>query len=996
MKKIIFLLLLTATSLTAQAQTSSTESKARILQECRRLYSEKEYPTALTMLSRLDISSLSHLEQQEVDYLRATSVFRTNKLEGRALMLRYIEKYPESANNHTLAAYIAETYYFAKNFEQACARYSQCDFDRLAEEDRENAELYYALSLQECGDSDKCRTILNKLKTTGKHHRNDAVFHLASIEYHRNNLQQAYEGFKSIELDDTYYLEVPYYIAGIYLKNKEYIRAQKVAELFINDHAQKRQGKAMQQILGASYFGQGKYEEAIPCLEQYINEYDTPQRISYYQLGICYLETERYSEALTMLSKCIDENDAIAQNSYLQSGITYLKLNDMAQARQAFEQASTMEHDDAVRQEALYNYALCIHQTRYSPFAESVKVFEQFLNEYPNSSYSPQVSKYLVEVYMNTRNYDIALESIEKIQNPSNEILGAKQNILYRLGVQAIIDNRLPAAIEYMNRSLALSRYSAETHSDALYWRGESYYRMNNWTGAANDYRAVLSLSPRNAEGALYGLAYTQFQQGNYQEAENTFTRFLQQCRDNHSMRADAYNRIGDCHFYNRDYTTAQNYYEKASAADKQHSDYSLYRTAVTQGLQKDYPGKVKTLQKLISQYPASNYAEQAYYEMGRSYVAQEKSQEAINTFDELIKKYPNSGLSRRAAAEKAMIYNQDGNTAKAIAAYKQIIQNYPQSEEAQVAAQDLKNIYVEEGKVDEYAAFAASTPHMKAIESSERDTLTYIAAEKIYGKRNYNDALGAFQRYLEEFPKGAFTLDSHYYTGLIYNNKKSYAEALSHFEKVIAYPNNKYSEEAMALASEIHYNNKRYDEAYELYNKLVQITNNEERKQACRMNSMRCAYLLDKFEESAATAGMLLTAGGLSPEWEREALYTRAKSLLNTNKKQEAIKDLEILSGDTRSIQGAESKYLLAQYYYQNNEYEKCEKEILHYIDTSTPHAYWLARSFVLLADLYTKQGREIEAKQYLLSLQNNYNEDDDIKTLIKERLDKLTNKTN
>lgn len=199
-----------------------------------------------------------------------------------------------------------------------------------------------------------------------------------------------------------------------------------------------------------------------------------------------------------------------------------------------------------------------------------------------------------------------------------------------------------------------------------------------------------------------------------------------------------------------------------------------------------------------------------------------------------------------------------------------------------------------------------------------------------------------------------------------------------------------------MALASEIHYNNKRYDEAYELYNKLVQITNNEERKQACRMNSMRCAYLLDKFEESAATAGMLLTTGGLSPEWEREALYTRAKSLLNTNKKQEAIKDLETLSGDTRSIQGAESKYLLAQYYYQNNEYEKCEKEILHYIDTSTPHAYWLARSFVLLADLYTKQGREIEAKQYLLSLQNNYNEDDDIKTLIKERLDKLTNKTN
>ena len=52
----------------------------------------------------------------------------------------------------------------------------------------------------------------------------------------------------------------------------------------------------------------------------------------------------------------------------------------------------------------------------------------------------------------------------------------------------------------------------------------------------------------------------------------------------------------------------------------------------------------------------------------------------------------------------------------------------------------------------------------------------------------------------------------------------------------------------------------------------------------------------------------------------------------------------------------------------------------------------YWMARSFILLADLYTTQGKTMEAKQYLLSLQNNYDGDDDIAGMIAERLEKLS----
>ena len=66
-------------------------------------------------------------------------------------------------------------------------------------------------------------------------------------------------------------------------------------------------------------------------------------------------------------------------------------------------------------------------------------------------------------------------------------------------------------------------------------------------------------------------------------------------------------------------------------------------------------------------------------------------------------------------------------------------------------------------------------------------------------------------------------------------------------------------------------------------------------------------------------------------------------------------------------------------------------EKELLNYIEQSTPHAYWLARSFILLSDVYVAMDKKLDARQYLLSLQQNYHADDDIERMIQERLEKL-----
>ncbi len=994
MRRLYFLLLTLAVTGNIFAQTGiPAEGNKWFMQEGRRLYTDGEYTAALNILDKIEKQSLGTADRQEVELLQAKATCGTNHLEGRALLLQYLDDYPETSHRDIIAALIGESYYYSHNFGLACEWFKKSDFTRLEPQERERAELHCALALQECGNEGEARALLTNLGLTGKKHAEEATFHLAVIQYHADETEQAYSNFKKVEFSDKYYLDTPYYIAAIYIKEGKFEQAGDIARAFIADHPKKPQGIAMQQILGAAHFGQEEYEAAAEALEKYIagTPADKQQRIARYQLALSKFQTGDRARAKELFLLCCDGDDAIAQNALLHLGIINVADGDTNAARMAFEQASAMQHDDSVREDALYNYALTLHQTRYSPFAESVKVFEQFLNEYPGSRHCDQVNKYLVEVYMNTRNYDVALQSINKIGTPSPLILEAKQKVLYRLGVQEYINGSTDKAIAYFNQAATLSKYNKATHSDVLYWRAEAYYNKGNYAEAANNYKSVLSAGAGNYNKALYGLGYTYFQQGRFNEAMTHFERFVAAAPQEEELCADAYNRIGDCHFYNRNYKKADEYYAKAVATNTAQGDYALYRSAISQGLRKDYKGKIKTLEQLIGQYPASDYTRQGYYELGRAYIETNESDKAVATFDKLSKAYPQSDLARRATAEKAMIYNSEGNHAKAIETYKNIITLYPQSEEAVIAAQDLKNLYVEQGEVEEFAKFAASTKGMQAVESSEIDTLTFIAAEKIYGKGDKAAAAKKFDDYLKKHPEGSFTIDSHYYLGVINYNEARFDKALAHFEQVNNYPDNKYSEEAMAHASQIYFERGEWNSAAELYEKIIAKSNDEERVNACRLNLLRCAHNTgnnDKVKECAAT---LTAKGCLQPEQLRETEYYHAKALLATGNEKEAEKLLAKLATDTRSIYGAEGKYLLAQLLFEQKRHDECEKEIFNYMETSTPHAYWLARSFILLADLYTAQGRTLEAKQYLLSLQSNYSGNEEIDHMIEERLNKI-----
>lgn len=969
----------------------------RLFDDGKELFLRHDYAAAQQTLIKYIKSASDAKQTDEAAYMIACTAYELKARNVIEQLTDFLRQYPESQYANRTRSLLASAYFFQGNYPQAITNYTLCQEEYLSDTERDINILRSGTAYLKTGNLKSAAAQFRLLKLLSKDLQPDAIYHLAYIDYVEKRYDKALEGFSSVQSNKKYASLAPYYIADIYLTKGQYAQAENIASTYLEAYPRNEKVLEMTRIKGEALYGMNRYADAATTLQKYKEKAGSEtERNAMYKLGMSYFNTGVYSKAAAALSEADNGKDALAQNAYLHQGLSYLHLKDRTRARMAFEQASTMTADRLIREQALYNYALCIHETSYSPFAESVTVFERFLNEYPNSAYTEKVNDYLVEVYMNTRSYATALASIAKISHPGNRILEAKQKLLFRIGTQSFAQSNFDEAIDYFTRSLQLGQYNKQTQADAYYWRGESKYRKEMFSQAASDFKLYMNYTPNKKSEeyglALYNLGYTDFKQKQYDNALN----WLNRCTESGTLQertviADAYNRMGDCNFYARRFDAARTAYEKASNIEPSLGDYSLFQESLVKGIQRDYNGKINSLNRLLTDYPSSQYIDDALYEQGRAFVQLDDNTNAINRYSLLVERYPDSPLSRKAANEIGLLYYQNDKYNEAINTYKKVISSYPGSEEARLAQRDLKSIYIDLNKVDEYMAFASSIPGGNNFDVNERDSLTYVAAERVYLRGNKKEAQSSFTHYLQSFPQGAFCIDAHYYLGIIDYANQNYTEAATHLGKVMEYPTSKYAGEAMSLSADMAYRQKEYAKAQQIYKRLADRAETPQERLNALTGTLRSAWMTADTSETISAASAILTQSKLTPELSNEAYFYRAKCLLQEKKWDDAAKDLHVLAKDTRTAYGAEAKYLLAQLYFDLNETSKAEKEVLDYIEVSTPHAYWLARSFVLLSDVYMKLGRNIDAKQYLLSLKQNYQANDDIANMIETRLNKL-----
>ena len=843
---------------------------------------------------------------------------------------------------------------------EALDLYRQLSTEGVPAEERVEAQLYEAIADIHVGDYAKARRLLSGIGETERH-RMDVQYYTGYVFYAEGRYQDALPYLRSAATSADYEHEACVYIADCQLQTGQ-------AQEALNTIRRSRVAAALlpeaNRIEGEALYDLGDLDGAKAKLEQYIapsispkgedtaaSKGESAKRTALYKLGMCYFNSKEYAKAASMFSRSAGvEEDALAKNAWLHAGTSYVNAGNKKQASMAFQQASLApkpssdgngSEAEAVRETALYNYALSLHDGATMGFGESVKVFEDFLNQFPQSQYKASVAKHLTEVYFTTKNYPAALASINKIKNPDSDILQAKQKVLYNLGVQRFTDGDFSSSKDFMRQSIdAYSKAKAKsknaklddaqkTLAESYYWKGESEYRLGEYNEAASDLQQYLkypALSTQNHALAHYTLGYSRFKQKNYAAAQSSFQNFLTEAdkavytgtdKRLAALRADCYNRVGDCELTKRSYDAADNAYRKALATDRTNGgDYSLLQQSLIAGLRGDYEKKVELLSQLNGEYQNSEFAVDALFEQGRAYVQTGNRQKAMSVFNTLVERYPQSTQARKATNEIAMIHAENGNKEAAIRAYRSVLESYPNSTEAQTALANLKDIYTELGQINEYAELAQKAG--KTLSPAELDEMVAGAALRAVANGDQTQAM-------------------------------SY------------------------------------------YRQLEAQTQSGDTRLTAQQGQLHAAKAVQDHAAVVAVASRILQDAKISPDVAAETRLLRAQSYMAQNNSDAAVADYQVLSKDTRTVYGAQGLVELAQYAYDTQQYQPAETLLTDFINSGTSHTYWLARAFVLLADVYSQTDRTIEARQYLLSLKSNYTESEEINQMIDERLKKL-----
>lgn len=919
-----------------------------------------QWHDALSLYDKVDISSLASDQRQLYSYRKAIAYLKCGVPEMAIPLLASLEKTKE----YGLAAryYTGYAYYAQKDYDKAYAIMQNVADEISGATPKHSAS-------EPSGDVDESAG-----SSRGRKRGASAT----------PNLARPSAVYQSDGIEPLYYMAQIEYLRGRYddvITHSNTLMAKApVPELLPELH----------RIAGLSYFKTGDNVNARPHLEEYVGQTTAPNDDALYALGATEYAAGDLDEAEAHLRGLTDRNNDISQGAYLYLGQIAERRGDMNAAAMAFDKAATMAYDSKVAETALYNYIVATGKGGKVPFASSISMLEDFLKKYPGSPYASDVEESLAGAYFHERDYAKALAAINRVKNSSAATLSTKQKILYKLGTSEISAGRYAQAIQALREAADMNGGDKKVALESRVWLGEALYRNSDFKEAAAAFRTALKDNPRGETklSALYGLAYSEFRMQQWSAARGDFSKVAETQGVTAQIESDAILREADCLHYLGQHSKAAELYAKVVAGNTGDTDYAAFRHAVVVGLTKSSEAKMKEIDAFLRDRASSKWTPEVLLEGGNTWAALDRPDKAAPYFQRLTKEYPKDQKSRQGALALALAYIKQGHTSSAEAVCRDIISTWPTSEEASLANDEMRRMVAADGRLAEYAQFLSGIKGAPQITPDEMDAITFEAAETAYADNP--EATQLLENYVSQYPDGRFLSQALMDLAEAADNAGNSRQALQYLDQLIrTRDDSPQVPGALYLQGQLLEDSGETAKALESYLKLEQRGGTEFAPEATA-GVMRTTSDPDR---RAAYARRLLAMGGVEASDVEDARFYEASGLLHGSDPTAGVTAMKALAANPASLSGAKAATDLGEWYLAKGDTKNALDVLEKFTDAGSPHAYWLARGFIALADTYHAQGNDYLAAEYLKSLRDNYPGDEpDIKEAISSKISKYS----
>jgi len=986
--KILLLLLFVLVQTKGFSQkTAANEDKIKLYNTALELYDKQLYNAAISNFKDYLPYATDAVNISDVEYYIASCKLKLLHNNALANMLDFMERYPQSRKVNNANLEVGDYYFNISKFKSALGYYKKVETYGLGKDENQRLAYRKGYCYFKSGKYKEAKETLYPLTNTENPYQDQATYYYGYVSYMDKDYRQALIAFKKVE-DKEGMGAVKLYIAEIYYLQDDHQKAITYASG--KDFGELNNKRDM--LLGKCYYRLGDYEKAQSYFEASRYKIDELTNAEAYEIGYTYYINKNCIKSSQLFEKIANTGDAMAQSASYHLGDCFLKTGKRQNAFNAFYEAQRTEFDKGIQEEAMFTYAKLAQELEYP--TKAIAAYQKFNELFPKSEHKNEAKKNLATLLYSSNDYRTAVTVLEDMTITDEATRELYQKILFLRAEELFLQNDFTAASDMFKRSIAI-KIDNGIVGESYFWLGEIEYKQKKNDNARMYYQKFLdnveSKKTKYYPEALYGIAYTYYNQQKYAEAANYFSKYKTTIGYTlpEAMFHDATLRLGDCYFATSNYAAALDAYTYIISNKKSGADYAMYQQGMIYGLQEKPTNKINILKKIPRDYPSSTYIPDAIYQTGEVYYSLNNYLEAERNYKYLIEDYPNSPLVKKCHEKLGSLYYTQGDYPKAISEYKFIAANYPGTPEAQKAIKNAEIVYKKQGNIKEYLDWVKTIPNVN-ISTSKEDSLYYDAATRKYNAGNCAGATRDFEEYLNNFSNGFFVLNAHYYSSLCYLDMRQEVNAIPHLKYIADQTNSEFKEEALLKLCTIYREKDDCDNGLPYFEQLEKYSSNANSSKYAIFSQILCLNKMNNREKAKSKAEQLLMYSQLTNQEKGECNNTIARYYLSDSMYKVARTYFNKTIKSQQDVYAAEAKYYDAYIYYMQDSLDKCKKSIDQFSNQFSNFDYWLDMTFILLADYYLKKGDMFQAKATLNSILED-SKDQNIKDIARRKLDAL-----